>query len=266
MDKLNLFNNKDLNIAVRAILIEHTPYLIAIDVAKSLGYKKPRDAIKSHCRRGVKYAVSDNHGVRHITWIIPESDVYRLIMRSNMPKAIDIQDWLAEEVIPALRKHGMYITDKVLNNPELLKRTVDKYYAEHVARLKVETKLELANEDIRRMGPKEKYHDKVLQSIGTFTTRVIAKELKMTAQALHKILHAKKIIYPSGDGWVMFAMYQNMGYMETKTHLYKSKSEKGKQKTKIHSRWTQKGRRFVHMVIDEELRKKTNTTGESLLF
>ena len=54
--------------------------------------------------------------------------------------------------------------------------------------------------------------------------------------------------------------------METKTHLYKSKSNPGKLKTKIHSRWTPKGRRFLHRLFNKELEEKTNQPGESLLF
>jgi len=118
---------------------------------------------------------------------------------------------------------------------------------------------------IAEQHPKAVYHDKVLRSKGTCTSRVLGKELKLTAQQLHKILHEKKIIYPSGGGWLMYEKYQAMGYMKSDTYLYKSKDGKT-EGTRIQSRWTEKGRRFVHMVIDEELRKKTNTTDGSLLF
>lgn len=264
MNKLNLFNNKDLNITIRAILVENKPYLIAIDIAKSLGYKKPRDAIKTHCRKGVKYAVSDNHGIKHITWVIPESDVYRLIMRSNMPRALEFQDWIVEKVLPAIREHGMYATEKLLNDPELFKKTVDKLYIEYqkrtTAQLEVQRigyKLKEANENIREMEPKAKYHDVVLRSKSTFTSRVIGKEIGMTAQKLHHILHEKNIIYLAGDRWLMYSKYQHMGYMDTTTHIYKSK-DKISIKTRIHNRWTEKGRRFIHRVLNVKLKEKTD--------
>jgi len=118
---------------------------------------------------------------------------------------------------------------------------------------------------IAEQHPKAVYHDKVLRSKGTCTSRVLGKELNLTAQQLHKILHDKKIIYPSGGGWLLYEKYQSMGYMKSDTYLYKSKDGKT-EGTRIQSRWTEKGRRFVHMVIDEELRKKTNLQGGNLLF
>ena len=82
---------------------------------------------------------------------------------------------------------------------------------------------------IAEQHPKAVYHDKVLRSKGTCTSRVLGKELNLTAQQLHKILHDKKIIYPSGGGWLLYEKYQSMGYMKSDTYLYKSRMEKQKE-------------------------------------
>ena len=95
---------------VRIIVIDGTPHFVAVDVAKALGYYVPKDAVSQHCRRAVKHRLSDNHGVPHDYNVIPESDVYRLIIRSNLPTAEKFQDWVFEEVLPSIRKTGAYNT------------------------------------------------------------------------------------------------------------------------------------------------------------
>jgi prophage antirepressor-like protein len=93
---------------VRVIVLNGNPYFVAVDVANALGYCIPKDAVSAHCRRAVKHRLSDNHGVPHIYNVIPESDVYRLIFRSNLPSAEKFQDWVYDEVLPTIRKTGYY--------------------------------------------------------------------------------------------------------------------------------------------------------------
>ena len=104
--------------------------------------------------------------------------------------------------------------------------------------------------------PKAVYHDKVLQSKTGYTATTIAKELGMSAIKLNRILRSKNIIYKRDRHWVLFALYQNRGYMLTRTTTFEKDNEIY---TSIDSRWTEKGRRFIHMVIDKELRKLTNS-------
>ncbi|KKM69042.1 hypothetical protein LCGC14_1454790 [marine sediment metagenome] len=70
--------------------------------------KEPHKAITTHCKHGIKYPVPDNQGVIHDTWVIPEPDIYRLIIRSQMPRAEQFEDWVFNEVLPAIRKTGAY--------------------------------------------------------------------------------------------------------------------------------------------------------------
>jgi len=109
---------------------------------------------------------------------------------------------------------------------------------------------------ISEQHPKAVYHDKVLQSKTGYTITTIAKELGMSAIKLNRILRSKNIIYKRDGHWVLFALYQNRGYMLTRTTTFEKDNEIY---TSIDSRWTEKGRRFIHMVIDKELRKLTNS-------
>jgi prophage antirepressor-like protein len=83
------------------------PWFVAKDVAKALGYATPRDAIAKHCKRkGV--AICDTPGGKQEISTIPEPDVYRLIMRSNLPAAERFEEWVVSEVLPSIRKRGAY--------------------------------------------------------------------------------------------------------------------------------------------------------------
>lgn len=104
--------------SVRVVMQGDDPWFVASDVAKSLGYDNPANAINTHCKKINKITLSPDLGGREISSkmppvvmnIIPESDVYRLVMRSNLPNAVAFQDWVCEEVLPAIRKTGEYST------------------------------------------------------------------------------------------------------------------------------------------------------------
>lgn len=86
------------------------------DVARALGYARPADAITAHCKGVVVLPTptKNQHGaiVFQKMKFIPESDLYRLVMRSNLPQAEKFQDWVVEEVLPAIRETGGYIPMK----------------------------------------------------------------------------------------------------------------------------------------------------------
>lgn len=122
MNELQTFNFEQNSI--RTVTIDDKIYFVAKDVAETLGFKNPRDAIIRHCRGVVKYDVIDSLGRMQETTIIPESDVYRLITNSKLPSAEKFSDWVFEEVLPAIRKHGGYLTEQkieeALLNPDTL--------------------------------------------------------------------------------------------------------------------------------------------------
>lgn len=93
---------------IRTVTIGDDIMFIAKDVAEALDYKDTDQAIRKHCRKVNTSPVETTGQVRHLK-TIPESDVYRLIMRSKLPSAEVFEDWVVEEVLPNLRKHGGYI-------------------------------------------------------------------------------------------------------------------------------------------------------------
>jgi prophage antirepressor-like protein len=132
---------------VRVIDIDGDPWFVAKDVAKVLGYNDRDQAIRKHCKAKQSCPVNSTGQVRHIT-IIPERDVYRLIMRSKLPAAEAFEDWVVGTVLPAIRKDGGYVRGEekvetgemsedelVLSAMTMLKNKVDrlqKHVSDHL--------------------------------------------------------------------------------------------------------------------------------------
>lgn len=95
---------------IRNVFIGETPYFVGVDVASALGYAKPHNAISHHCRYALKQGIPhpQNPKKRLEVSVIPESDVYRLIMKSTLPSAQTFEMWVMDEVLPTLRKQGYY--------------------------------------------------------------------------------------------------------------------------------------------------------------
>jgi prophage antirepressor-like protein len=110
------------NHPVRTVMIDETPWWVGRDVAVSLGYKKPEDAIYRHCKGSVKRIPLETAGGKQEVRILNEGDVFRLIVSSNLPEAQRFERWLFEEVLPQIRKTGAYMPEgMVWVNKETLK-------------------------------------------------------------------------------------------------------------------------------------------------
>lgn len=111
MNELSVFNFD--NNSIIAVIYEGKPAFVAMDVARALGYAKPQNAIREHCKSLIKLKCPEMRPLgfepipQGIT-LIRESDVYRLVMRSKLESAERFQDWVVEEVLPALREEGCY--------------------------------------------------------------------------------------------------------------------------------------------------------------
>ena len=116
---LTIFDNAIFG-SVRTMMIDEKWYFVANDIATALGYAKPRNAISTHCKHPQKVLIDvtpqneASHNKARKTQemtIIPESDVYRLIIKSKLPEADQFEEWVMEEVLPQLRQCGVYITE-----------------------------------------------------------------------------------------------------------------------------------------------------------
>lgn len=111
MSNLAIFENNEFGKVRTLIEDDGTVLFCASDVAKILGYVIPTKAVNTHCKGVSKMEVPTNGGVQQMLFI-PESDVYRLIIRSKLPEAEKFEKWVVEEVLPSIRKTGSYSTKK----------------------------------------------------------------------------------------------------------------------------------------------------------
>lgn len=129
MNDLQIFSNPEFG-QVRTVEIDGQPWLVGKDVAEALGYKNPQRAIRDHVDdedRGVTKTVTPS-GEQEIL-IINESGLYSLILSSKMPKAKAFKHWVTSEVLPALRRNGVYETVKAQQHIEQLEATNERLTA-----------------------------------------------------------------------------------------------------------------------------------------
>ena len=147
---IQTFNNPMFG-EIRTTVTEDSEVLFkANDVAIALGYKNYKWAITQHCKRvRILRTPSENqYGtiVEQSTKFIPESEVYRLVMRSKLPEAEKFQDWVCEEILPSFRKHGAYMTtatiESVIADPGNMIKLLQALQEEREAKLRAQAKIE----------------------------------------------------------------------------------------------------------------------------
>lgn len=106
LNELQIFRNEEFG-QVRTVDIDGKPYFVANDVAKMLGYVETAKAVRTHCKGVSEVDIPTNGGVQKAK-VIPEGDIYRLIIKSQLPSVDKFERWIFDEVIPTIRKTGSY--------------------------------------------------------------------------------------------------------------------------------------------------------------
>lgn len=140
MNEIFNFNGQE----VRTVTINNEPYFVGKDVAEVLGYAKARNAIASHVDDEDKKdaPIQGDLGGTQMMTIINESGLYSLILSSKLPKAKEFKRWVTSEVLPTIRKHGMFATDELLDNPDFAIATLQKLKEEREAKKLLEATIE----------------------------------------------------------------------------------------------------------------------------
>lgn len=143
MNELQIFKSE--KFGEIEILVENgKEYFPATEVAKILGYSNPQKAIRDHCREDgcTIRSVIDRLGRTQEKKYINEGNLYRLITKSNLPQAEVFESWVFDEVLPSIRKTGMYATDELLNNPDLAIKAFTRLKEEQEKRMQLEKQIE----------------------------------------------------------------------------------------------------------------------------
>ena len=156
MNDIQIFKNDSFG-AVRTTTDENGKILFCgKDVATALGYKKTADAISAHCKGVCEIPTPSNGGVQMMKFIT-EGDVYRLTFGSKLPSAEKFTDWVADEILPTIRKHGAYMTEQTLEqaltSPDFLIQLATQLKEEKEKSAQLETTVNKQNELLERSKP-----------------------------------------------------------------------------------------------------------------
>ena len=248
MNELKIFENAEFG-SIRTVEINNEPWFVGKDVAEVLGYSKPRNAIASHVDEEDKKdaPIQGDLGGKQTMTVINESGLYSLILSSKLPSAKRFKHWVTSEVLPTIRKHGMYATDELLANPDFAISVFQQLKAEKEEKQRLLTVNYQQQQIIGELQPKANYVDTILNNKGLVTITQIAKDYGMSGNKMNKLLNTYGVQYKQSGQWLLYSKYHNMGYTHSKT-IDITRSD-GSPDIVMETKWTQKGRLFIYELL-----------------
>lgn len=234
MSDVQVFKNKEFG-EIRTTTVNGEPMFCLTDVCRALELTNPAMVKTRLNEKGINTIYTLTKGGNQKLLYIDEANLYKTIFQSRKESAERFTDWVTSEVLPSIRKHGMYATDKVidniLNNPEFAIGLLTKLREESTARKEAERR------------------NAILTHVNkTYTMTEIAKELNMkSATQLNRLLAEKKIQYQVNGTWVMYSKYSDLGYEEIKQEVLDSG------RVIYHRRITQMGREFILQLFADKV-------------
>lgn len=211
MNKIQTFSNVEFG-EIRTTEVDGKPYFVGSDIAKILGYKEPHKAISRHCKGGIKRTVPTNGGDQELV-VIPEGDVYRLIIKSKMPSAEKFESWVMDDVLPSIRKYGIYATENtinaMLNNPDTMIRVLTELKEEHKQRIKLE-------KENASLLPDANMARDIIKYSGLYTLKEVADLVESGRTELCTLLRIGKVLSKQTGYNLPLNKYIKQGYFKIK--------------------------------------------------
>lgn len=255
MNQLQIFKNSDFG-QVRVVKKSNQLWFGASDIAKALGYSNPRDAIVKHCSLdGVAtYDIIDSLGRAQKMKFITEGNICRLFANSKLPNAKKFESWIFDDLVPSTLRNEGYLVIKKGDTPKTLAERGQQVLQASVERLtKQLEKSKAENEQnkalLEEWTPKVEFFNEAMDYGTTYSITKIAKGLGMGGRKLNKCLHQLGIQYRQGGTWLLYSKYENLGF--TKLVPGQLENRNGDAYPIVNSRWTEKGRAFIHQLKRE---------------
>lgn len=268
---------KNIQVIKQTELLGHTftvygtaenPMFLAKEVAECIDYAKTSKG-KFDVSNMVSSVDEEEKLVRTIfvsgqnreVWLLTEDGLYEVLMQSRKPIAKEFKKGV-KEILKTIRKTGGYISTKQDDTPEeIMARALTIAQAtlakreERLKQLEAETEqqqvtIEIQTEEIKKSAPKVSYYDNHLLSVNAMTTTQISKEIGMSAEKLNNKLKELGIQFKQSGQWLLKSPYDKWGMHETRTNIFTS--ERGNTHTNTYTVWTQKGRRFIIALYEND--------------
>ena len=247
MNNLQIFKNEKFG-EMRTTEINNIPYICLADVCKILELEQVSRVKARLNKDGVTISkVIDKLGREQEATFINESNLYKVIFQSRKLEAEKFTEWVTSEVLPSIRKNGMYATNELLDNPDLAIKVFEQLKQEREEKKKLQLENTQQKQLIGELKPKADYLDQILQSKALVTITAIAKDYGMSAKALNKKLHELKVQFKQGHQWFLYSDYHDCGYTHSETVEYIHKD--GTKDVTMNTKWTQKGRLFLYELL-----------------
>lgn len=231
---------------VRSFAANDQTWFIAADICQAMDLTNPSVAVFClDADEKAKFNLGFSGGA---TWCVNEPGLYGLIMASRKAEAKAFKRWVTHEVLPSIRRHGLYATDELVTNPEAPLKVLDAYVAERRKTAELTLQNLAQAQALAEAKPKLFYYDMVLKAKDALPITVIAKDYGLSGRKLNQLLHELGIQYKQSGVWLLYAQHAGNGYTDTKTHVIDDGN-----RTRIHTYWTQKGRLFIYEVLKNQL-------------
>lgn len=214
--------NNDLFGKIRFVYVNDRVYAVANDVLKALGYKKGswRTILARNCKDVTQSNTFAYNGTPYN--LITEGDIYRLIMNSTLPAANDFERWVYDEVLPSIRRHGLFATnttiDNMLNDPDTAIKLLKQYKEEREERLKL-LKINKDNQ------PKLEAYNEFINSDGLYSIATAARMIRVPLSNKTLLGRNTLLAWLRRDGVLInkgkqknlpYQVYMNKGYFKLK--------------------------------------------------
>lgn len=259
-NKMQVFNNDEFG-SVRTVIKDGEPWFVAVDVCRALDIDatatRRLDEDEKSALRLTQTSSNGTEQGRDVI-VISESGLYSLVLGSRKPEAKAFKRWITHEVIPTIRKTGGYVANDDLfvetyfGDADESMKSAFRATLERVRRLNEEKKalnetVAVQSQQIAEMRPKVTYYDVILNSPDAITMSVIAKDYGKSAKWLNKKLNELGVQFKQGDIWLLYAEHADKGYTKTETYTYVDSSDI--KHSRVHTKWTQKGRFFLYDLL-----------------
>ena len=244
--ELQVFNSTEFG-SVRTATVNGEVMFVVKDVADILEYTNTVKAIRDHVDEEDKLTERIVLSGQNCEMIfINESGLYSLTLSRKMPNAKKFKHWVTAEVLPAIRKHGMYAIDEILENPNLAIAALIQLKEERERRKKLERQTLIQRQQISELQPKASYYDLILQNTNTVPITQIAKDYGMSGRGFNALLHELGVQYKFRKTWLLYQQYADCGYTQSRTHQI------DENRSVMHTYWTQKGRIFIYEFLKDK--------------